>query len=426
MQFFSTDYDSFLIISFITMSLSLVILFYSISRSFFEISNRAEFFGFLVFVSFGPSLDLYQFTNAYLSYGVGIISVSGVITIATGSRNPGFRLALCSLLAFIGLGSYQTVGQLLLIAAASLLVIPRLTNTSDEIRSKLLRAAAIIVTATIIGGGLYLTTNLMLKFAAVPGFENYPARQQGLHFVLKNIPKYADTLGTLLQWGPSLYAPLMPVVWRLAFTMIMIWTLFEILKNRVVGWPIAILGMAAAIALWPNPANMILSYYWPSARTLFGFAPFFGMLCAALFCLSERTSSEAKRWPIGILFLSTLVFGQCALATIRYQDRFVQQTADFSLAQSILVKAYETYRVDESIEIKLGVSCCAVGIAKQGVLDYRISLFGTSWSAPALLEYISGHRVSARMAGPNECNANLDRITYEKQSDGFLVCIRSS
>ncbi len=38
------------------------------------------------------------------------------------------------------------------------------------------------------------------------------------------------------------------------------------------------LAILAAVVLWPNPANLFLAEYWPSARSLAGFGLFLGIL----------------------------------------------------------------------------------------------------------------------------------------------------
>ncbi len=93
---------------------SILLFCYAITYLFFTVidclkieGQKNIIFGFVIFLTFGLSLDMYQYIFAYLPYGVAMMCVAGAFSAATGGRGFGVRLCVCALLAFVGFGAYQ-------------------------------------------------------------------------------------------------------------------------------------------------------------------------------------------------------------------------------------------------------------------------------------------------------------------------------
>jgi hypothetical protein len=439
----NVGYDVYISISFVVFVLSLV-YFYLAIIAYLDLARTATICGFVLFVSFGPWLDIYRFTDAYICYAVALFCVAGAIRVSTGSASWAARLGGSAGLSFVALGAYQTAGQLLFIAAAAYLVLPRLAGRPQETVARLERAAVLLIAAVPLGGVLYTSLNAGLKLIGIAGFQNYPGREQGVRFVASNLQNYEGTLRSLISWETNIYDPLLPPIWRVAFAGLIVWAIVELWKRRSRGWYVALLGLAIAFAVWPNPGTLVLGFYWPSPRTLSGFAPFFGGLCAVLFDLSERQAKPLP-WPfndggrvaaggltgqpmvvpVGATLLWVLAACQCTLDAVRYSDRLQQQTLDFALAESIVSNAYRSFALNQPILIKLGIDGMATGAAKPPLFDYSVSLFAAPWAAPALIEHVSGNRIAAQMATPGECSSATERLTFKRLPDSLLVCLRS-
>ncbi len=308
-------------------------------------------------------------------------------------------------------------------SASILVVVPRMRGAPEVARMNLDGPAGVLLTGTVFGAVLYALTNAGLRSVGVSGFVNYPAREQGLHFATQNLPRYVETLSQLLTWKHSSYEPLLPVVWRAAFAVAAVWIIQRIWRIRATGWLKALVAAAAAVAAWPDPANLLLGFYWPSARSMAGFALFFAIVCTALCAPEGPASFDARRWRFGHWLLGLVAVGQCVTAALQYQDRFLQQVADITLAQSILFHASELYPTHDSMHLRLGIDPAGIGSVKPLVYDYGRSLFATPWSAPAFIEHLSGHRVSAEMAASGECTPDMNRVEYRLEPKGLLVCI---
>lgn len=215
--------------------------------------------GFVIYLTFGLSLDRYQFVFAYMSFAIAMLCVAAATMCATRPGDRFSRIALVTMFIFVGFGSYH---------------------------------------------------------------------------------------------------------WRL----------------RLAGWQLAIGASVLALALCPDPANLVMGLYWPSARSLSGIGIFFGVICAALFANLDRRRGGSGGFSHGQYLICLVAVGQVVVAVLRYQDRLIQQEADFSLARAVLLKAYEAYAVDEPLVLKLWVDPRAVGGGKSPVfiLAFR------SWRSPGL------------------------------------------
>ena len=374
--------------------------------------------GYIAFLTFGLNLDLFQFVFAYLQYGIAYACAAGAVWLAHHARSTASAVLGASALSVIGLGSYQLFAHLVVMAMLALLVSSSLCLGEGPSR-RLRRTIAVSLLALVIGAALYLALNATLKRLGVAGFVHYPVREQGLRFAWANLPAYRRTLLALVDLSDTLYRPLLPKLWRLVFAATILFAAAAVWRRgrRRGGW--GTLAIAAALVLWPNPANLFLADYWPSARSMSGFAIFVGLLCGAVFARARHAGGFGG---LGQILVIGVVVCQCALMAIRYQDRFVQQAADVGLAESILLRAYAEFPVDTPVAIDLAIAPEAMQTVKPLVYDYGRSMFATPWSAPAFLDHLSGHRVSARTVDLGDCASSTTRLSYERRGDRLLVC----
>ena len=413
------DYNSYLILSISVFTASAALL-YRVVTSILNLESSSGFIvGYIVFLTFGLNLDLFQFVFAYLQYGIAFACAAGAVWMAHHVRSTSSAVLGASALGVIGLGSYQLFAQLIVMVVLALIVSSSMCHDAGPPRH-LRRTIGVSLLALVIGAALYLALNAMLKRLGVAGFAHYPVREQGLKFAWVNLPAYRRTLLALVGLSDALYRPLLPKLWRLAFVATILFAAAALWRRGYRRGGSGTLAIAAALVLWPNPANLFLADYWPSARSMSGFAIFIGLLCGAIFSRSRDVGGFGRFGRILVLGVAAC---QCSLMAIRYQDRFVQQAADVALAESILLRAYAEFPVDAPVAIDLAIAPEAVQTVKPLVLDYGRSMFATSWSAPAFLDHLSGHRVSPRTVDLGDCAESPTRLSYERRGDRLLVCL---
>ena len=413
------DYNSYLILSVSMFSVSVALL-YRVVISVLDVDLSGGFItGYIVFLTFGLNLDLFQFLFAYLQYGIAFACAAGAVWLAHHVRSTTWAVLGASALSVIGLGSYQLHAHLVLMVALALIVSSSL-RVEGGLSRQLRRTIALSLLSLAIGAALYLALNATLKRLGVEGFAHYPIREQGMGFAWANLPAHRRTLLAMLDLSDTMYRPLLPRIWRLTFIATILWAIAALWhKGRRCGGS-GTLAIAAALVIWPNPANLFLAAYWPSARSMSGFAIFFGLLCGAISGLSAEARTFGR---LGRALVLGVVACQCVLMAARYQDRFVQQEADVALAQSILIRAYAEFPTDTPVALDLAIAPDAVQTVKPTVYDYGRSMFATSWSAPAFLDHLSGHRVSSQVVDIADCASSPHRLSYTMRGSRLLVCL---
>ena len=413
------DYNSYVILGVILFSSGLALLFSTVATIAGERPSGGWLVGYLVFLTFGFNLDLFQYVFAYPQYGVAFLCAAGALWLAHTVRSVPRAVISAASLGAVGLGAYQLYAQLVVLAVAALCLSSALGG-EDLLPRHLRRTVAASLAALVIGAVLYLVINAALKQSGVAAFAHYPVREQGLIFGLTNLPVYVKSLSSLLVYSATRYQPLLPKLWRLAFDALALYGCALCVRS---GWRHAACGLlafGAAVLLWPNPVNLFLADYWPSARSMAGFGLFLGSVCAAVWGAARgRAGFDA----IGRATVACLLACQSVLMVLRYQDRVVQQTIDTALAQAIVMRAESEFPPGAPAAVDLAIAPDALQTVKPLVYDYGRSLLAAPWSAPPFLDHLSGHRVAARVVDLGACAGRERRLSFEMRGDRLLVCL---
>lgn len=413
------DYNSYVTLGVILFSSGLALLFGTVASIAGERPSGGWLVGYLLFLTFGLNLDLLQYVFAYSQYGVAFLCAAGALWLAHTVRSMLRAVISAASLGTIGLGAYQLYAQIVLLAVLALCLCSALRG-EVLLPRRLRRLVATSLAALILGAVFYLAANGGLRWYGIAAFAHYPVREQGVAFVRANLPAYLATLSDLMAYAASPYQPLLPKIWRLVFAAL---ALYGCAILGRAGWRHAAFGVlvfGAAVLLWPNPANLFLADYWPSARSMAGFSLFLGTVCCVLY---RNAPARGSFGNLGRAAIVGLLACQSVLMVLRYQDRVVQQAVDTALAQAIVMRAESETPPGAPAAVDLAIAPDAVQTVKPVVYDYGRSLLAAPWSAPAFLDHLSGHRVAARVVDPGACAGRERRLSFEMRGDRLLVCL---
>ena len=415
--------DSYLTISVVLFSMSLSVLYMEVLRHIRVERMVSALLGFLAFLLFGFNLDLYQFTFAQLSYGISFLCLALALRIAS-RRESGFvrSILLCTMLSAIAIGSYQLYVVYAVFVVLSIVFIKRLEDGTPAVD---LRFVATIVIGDLIGSIIYSIINGTLHAIHVPGFAAYPRREQGFRFIAENVRKYLHTIAELMSLSDNNeYSSLLPITLKIILIALILRLVIKAPRQGFSSCMVLMSVIMAIILLWANPINMLLSSYWPSARSLAMLGIFVGALVATYWERTVSSREQSRQANVDVLLVLLFVSLEATNAVVRLRDRSIRQTEDITLAQSIISEIQNQNEDGGNIPIIVGTNPAGNGRYSETVYDFGRSMFQTSWSAPALLEYVSNESISAKYDLDNQCAYDAHKkYTIAKTNDHFLVCI---
>jgi hypothetical protein len=100
----------------------------------------------------------------------------------------------------------------------------------------------------------------------------------------------------------------------------------------------------------------------------------------------------------------------------------MQLDSDMAIARTLVVKAFEQAPKGRRPEITLGVSGLDFMVAEQVLYDFRLSMFGTSWSAIAFTKYVGGDAVDVKLSSPVQCKSEHS-LEITETPTGVLACL---
>jgi hypothetical protein len=231
----------------------------------------AQTIGTLSLVTFCLNQDIYQFKEAYLSYGLSF--AFGALAIRTAKSDLHYlnKIFLCSIYSTLSVGAYQIFLQVFIMIVAVWVL-----SWAADRQSKRDQFAILTLSASVVLGAIiYVIANNTLRVFAIDGFSQYPARAQGAKYVVGNIGAYLQT--TIDIWVPfqSSFQPLSNSLISIGWAVVCM-LLFRIVHRRSAGYKsvVVIVVVAGAMLCAPNPANLMMETYWPSPRSVAGIAFF--------------------------------------------------------------------------------------------------------------------------------------------------------
>ena len=393
-------------------------------------SLRARVVGSALYLTFGFNLDLYQSKDVYLSFALAFGFAALALRIGRTQVEAWLRFVGAAICIMLSLGSYQASAQILILAIG----VWALSQLIDDERGGAERAAWPIVPAGATGVVAYVVVNKFLELFQVGGpeaFASFPGRHpSGLQNVATNAGKYLNTIAELLSPTTSVYFPLTNPVLSAGYGALLLVALIlftyragSIAKKCAV-WGVVI----GALLCAPNPANLAMPAYWPSARSVAGIAIFFAGVAALLL---DRLAPPRGGSPILARAITHLLLALISVQT--FSDAYVlgrraiQQQTDFVLAQQI-VADIERLRPETGTPITAYVaqSWNANLIYRNVPFGFGAGLFDTDWSAPALLTLVSGGAVVGKWQDRAACAAVKSSVApvITVQSEGEVsVCL---
>lgn len=414
------SYPAFQGVSMLLLATGLAFLFQSL-RAVGGAALRREgaivFFG--LFVTFGLLADVFQFTFAYAQYGAAFWAAGFALRLAFSGAPLLLRVAGGIVIGWVACGFYQLYPAVVLAATLGLAFL-HVAGGGGVARWW---QGALVLAVGLVGAALlYLATNAALKAGGHPWFANYPARPQGLGFVLGNLPRYGTTLGAMLNpWSPSygfLNTPLLHVALVIS---LMALTLVTLLRRRP--WPVLLLAVAilGAVVTLPNPANLPLQTFWPSPRSASAAAL---IACCLLMAAYLAIRSDLPRLRPAMAAGVTALFLLQAVHLARLQQfRYATQQQDLALANAIMQDAFRLTRPGEPIQLRLRADWLGSVRGAPMSHDYGTSLFASAHAAPSLLMIYSGGRIQATAAAPEECRDVTARLSVRREGEALIACL---
>jgi hypothetical protein len=398
------DYQSFIAISALVYSAALTLIYITPLDIAEEQFGAAALLGFCVFITFGLSLEAYSFGMAYPSYAAALFAGAVASRIAASrqwAHLPAIFVSAVSLT--VGLGFYQIIVQFVVYIALACVL---LLNGRHSWRENLLFAFR-LGASVIIAALAYLAINGALKYAGFAWIQNYPARSQSFAYIAQNLPEYFRTIAGLLHLAGAPYGILLPAV-----VIILIAGVFATVAALDVPQSLiaSALCLSTALLIVPNPMNLLLAVYWPSARSLYPIALFVGL-----------ASFVAARTNPGRQIVFALIIAQVTTMILDLRARSMQLDSDMAVARTLVLKALEQALKGRRPEITLGVSWRDVSVAEQMPYTFGLSMFGTRWSATAFVKYVGGDEVDVKLSSPEQCKSE-HRLEISETPMGVLAC----
>ncbi len=395
------DYPTFQALGGAVFIASLLFLFFEIARFLDIRSDEARLFAGVIFFTSCFSIDLYQFRETYLCFGLSFLCSALAIRCAALPVGLAARVALATLFAVLAFGTYQTAPQIL-VMVAGLGLIARLL---DSRASRSMRDIVVLIAATLIATIAYFAITKILV-ANVEGFTRSTARLFGPQFVLANLGAYLRTVTELTLPVGNAFDPITNHVLSAALAMLWI--------GAAIGFSVATRGWRK-IAIWvvlagllicaPNPANLLLKDFWPTPRSAQGIVIFFAGMAALLVQLAVDRGFRYldPRRALGVL-LGLLILMQVVNNSQLLSRRTMQQDLDFALARQIVTDIERLAPpTSDSIPANIVAYWSSNALFQRMPYSVGLGLFGSDWSARALLTFVSRGRVIARSGNPADC-----------------------
>nr|WP_294503132.1 hypothetical protein [uncultured Rhodopila sp.] len=385
----------------------------------------ARLFGALIYITYCFNMDIYQFKTAYLSYALSFGLLGLAVRVGRSSLAALPRITIATVCLIGSIGAYQTSLQFL-VMMLGVWALALLTRDPPD-RSG--RGAWVLIPALALAMVGYGLCNILLKRAGIDGFDAYPSRPQGAVFIVTNLLPYFSAILDIFNPLSRVFAPLTnPVIGlvQVALLAVSAWLMSCAARSfmqRLLIWGI----FAGCILCAPNPANLMMALFWPSARSMTGIAIFYAGLVALLI---ERWPATGRPAGAGSAALVALVLSAVLLhgANDAYLigRRFFQQQVDFAQAEKIVADVANALPEAETpLTARIVIAWHSNLIYRDTPYDYGLSLFGAPWSATALLTFTSGGAVVGEAGSRSACPAT-DRAlfpTTTRLSDRVaLVC----
>ncbi len=402
------DYQSFVVLSMVSYAFGLATLYFSLFKTARQDINSSALLGFMAFLTFGLSLDQMQFDVQSLQYAACLFAVSTIAMLVSSSRKPLNILVIGTAIFACGIGFYQNILQITAYFILALLV---LQNAGNRAWKPMLKQASLMAGCAVLGSVFYVLINTTLKHMGAPWFQNYPVRTLGISYALKNFPKYLLTIPQAFGIIGHRYTTLLPYIVALLILAVTGFYFSRCWKQGQRQRVIAVLLVFSALLVLPNPANLLLAGFWPTARTLCAFALFLAVLVTL-----------ASHNKIGVWFALILVATQSGVVVKNYAQRLNQWVADTAVAENLIFAAYQNTPVGTQPKIVLGVLERDMGIASPRPYAYGISMFNESWSAATFVHYISGGKVNVLLDDGTVCSTPQKTLTITPTKDGINAC----
>lgn len=415
---------SYILISVTSLGMALSFLFSEFANRLKIESRRAVIIGFLAFLFFGLNLDLFQFTFAQLSYAIGFACLAAVLRVAgRGESSSTVRLLTCIVLATIAIGSYQLYIIYALVAVMSISFVHILRAGVGGIDRRLILFVTI---SDLAGSIIYLVINGALRAIRFSEFTSYPQREQGIRFIAGNVGRYLETLKDLIWIDEgNAYSALIPMAVKALFVLLICSLMWRSRSLGAVAVGVLASVLAGIVVLWANPVNMLLSAYWPSARSLSTFGIFVGAIVASHSEIIARSEERGHRSRLEEALIALLIAFEFTNAVVRFKDRSIRQVEDIALAQSIVSTISDHRSTTGDKALIVGTTRAPENAHFEVAYDYGISMFQTPWSISALLQYVSHDRLNIKIDHDNRCQNDIKgpySIRYNEEDT--LVCVR--
>jgi hypothetical protein len=276
-----------------------------------------------------------------------------------------------------------------------------------------------IISGVILAIALWFLTYKFLG-SMIQGREMTASRPFGIEYIHDNLVPYFQTIYYALNPFSGIYAFLLSktVIMVLVFGLgSILWTYrFAPFKAGLIATAIGIVAL-----MLPNPTNILLKTYWPSLRTLSPVAIFIAFI---LLAVASRWTKTIAGIGFGRLVLVVCAISQFFIYANIQKSRFDQQAWDFSMAHTIINRAYEEFGSGEAPTVKINFNWKDNLIYKNLAYDFGGSLFGASWGIQGLISYLSNHRVKAIMADPDDCTGTTKWLEMQRVGNVLLVCAK--
>ena len=368
-------------------------------------SPWARVAGASLYFTYSLNMDLFQFKEAYLSYALSFGFAALALRFSRQIWSVWMRLGACSACLFLSFGFYQISLQLVVLALG-VWAVSIVSSGPDEAPG---REPWILAPSIGVAGAAYLLCDQALKYFAVDVFASYPIRPQGVSFIIANIGTYLMTLLGAYSPFSHMYYPLTNAMLSSGYLVLIVLTAALLLSRAQRP---SQKGLVVALFLFcllcaPNPANLVLATYWPSPRTVGGIAIFYaGVVGLAMDRKVGGVKSE--RWLNPSLAALAILIAFASFANNAYLlgRRYAQQVSDFALAQQIVTDIERlSPDLNRPIVAKVVVNWYSNLIFENTPYSFGIGLFGTSWSGPATLAFVSGGAIIGQSDDPATCSS---------------------
>lgn len=403
------DYQSFVVLSLVSYAFGLAVIYFSLFRLSGNYLDKTTIIGFIIFLTFGLSLDQMQFSVESFQYMACMLAVSGIAVLSASSINIFYILLFGTSIFAIGVGFYQNILQM---TAYFILSYFALQSVSNRPYKPIVIQASLMSGCAILGSIVYVIINLTLKHLGAAWFQDYPVRHQGLSNIIKNIPQYFITIPRAFGIFGHRYMIMLPHIVSLIIIVVFgfyIAYCWHIRKKQKF-FPFFL--VVAAILIMPNPANLLLEGFYPSPRTLSALGLFIAVL-VAIIC----RRGKAGTWLS--LFLISL---QIAVVFKWYGHRHNQWVADVAVAENLILEAYRNTPASMQPNITISVSAGDLTVTSALAYYFGGSLFSTPWSSEAFLQYVSGGRVSVSLDSGIVCSKTNYFLSVNPKANGINVC----